>query len=160
MEAENSLTAPRWPGSISSRGCPSQQSLEFHSQRRWAGPKPETGQGWALLEANQLLHPPQEQHGAGMYLGLGAWLCALGRPPNFSKPCFSTYKTATAISVGELSEPDSGPGAQCPVCWALMPCTWLGTRGSGCEGEVGCGMCAPSWAAAFPICLSLGRTWV
>lgn len=92
-------------------------SLEFHSQRRWAGPKPETGQGWALLEANQLLHPPQEQHGAGMYLGLGVWLCALGRPPNFSKPCFPTYKTATAISVGELSEPDSGPGAQCLVCW-------------------------------------------
>lgn len=118
VEAENSLTAQWWPGSISSRGCPSQQSLEFHSQRRWAGPKPETGQGWALLEANQLLHPPQEQHGAGMYLGLGVWLCALGRPPNFSKPCFPTYKTATAISVGELSEPDSGPGAQCPVCWA------------------------------------------
>lgn len=123
-----------------SRGWLSQQSLEFHSQRRRcrrrrAGPKPETGQGWALLEANQLLHPPKAQHRAGMYLGLGIWLCASGRPPDLSKPCFPTYKPATVSALESSGRPTLGlvPCARCAVLDTLhlgwYPGLWLRGRG-------------------------------
>lgn len=93
-----------------------------------------------------------------MCLGLGVLLRVLGRPPELSKPCFPTYKTATESALETSVRPMLGlvPSAWCAVCLAPGLVPWaVAVKEIWCVASV-----LQVWQLPSPVFHSLGRTCV